>query len=150
MDDMAAMGDALPPSSAPGDTMGDGFGCPPQPTFHPTPSSQPSYPPPAAHHLPQHPGTPQSQDSNASLPTFPVPPAPGKRPDPLDVALNDAEPLPDDYEALVGAAGRYDMAVLDDAKKHARYAISALMFDDVATAIQNLEQSLKVLERYRD
>jgi vacuolar protein sorting-associated protein VTA1 len=40
-----------------------------------------------------------------------------------------------------------DPAKLADAEKHARYAISALQFEDVPTAIRELEHALAILRR---
>ena len=40
-----------------------------------------------------------------------------------------------------------DPAVLAEAEKHSRYAISALQFEDIPTAIKQLEQALAILRR---
>lgn len=40
-----------------------------------------------------------------------------------------------------------DPLVLSEAEKHSRYAISALQFEDTATAIKQLEQALAILRR---
>jgi hypothetical protein len=42
----------------------------------------------------------------------------------------------------------YDPKILADCEKHARHAISALNFDDVETAADNLRAALKVLQPY--
>jgi len=44
----------------------------------------------------------------------------------------------------------YDPAVLMDAQKHSRFAISALQYDDVQTAIKNLRIALNLLEPYQN
>ena len=44
----------------------------------------------------------------------------------------------------------YDPAVLMDAQKHSRFAISALQYDDVQTAIKNLKIALSLLEPYQN
>lgn len=49
-----------------------------------------------------------------------------------------------------GSSLIYDPAVLQAAQKQARFCISALQYDDVKTAINNLEQALKLLEPYRN
>lgn len=42
----------------------------------------------------------------------------------------------------------YDPAVMSQAQKHARYVISALEYDDVKTAVDNLKKALNLLEPY--
>lgn len=42
----------------------------------------------------------------------------------------------------------YNRGLLDKAEKHSRYAISALQFDDVPTAIKNLQLALQTLAPY--
>jgi len=44
----------------------------------------------------------------------------------------------------------YDPAVLMDAQKHSRFAVSALQYDDVPTAIKELKIALKILEPYQN
>ena len=56
-------------------------------------------------------------------------------------------PFPDDYYTFIET--KVDVAATADAQKFAKYAISALMFDDIPTAISNLEAALKTLEPYR-
>jgi len=50
-------------------------------------------------------------------------------------------------------AGRYslfaDPTVITQAQKHARYVISALEYDDIETAVDNLHQALNILAPYR-
>ena len=58
------------------------------------------------------------------------------------------EPLPDDYLRFVEPVGANPQLVTA-AEKHAKFAISALLFDDIPSAIKNLEDALKVLSPYR-
>jgi len=44
----------------------------------------------------------------------------------------------------------YDPAVLMDAQKHSRFAVSALQYDDVPTALKELRIALKILEPYQN
>jgi vacuolar protein sorting-associated protein VTA1 len=47
-------------------------------------------------------------------------------------------------------SGTYlDPKVSDQVQKHCRYTISALQYDDVGTAISNLEQALAILKAIR-
>lgn len=44
----------------------------------------------------------------------------------------------------------YDPKVLSEAEKQARFAISALHFDDISTAIQNLQRAIAILQALQD
>ncbi len=58
-----------------------------------------------------------------------------------------SEPLPADYYTFVEST--VDITVTAEAQAQARYAISALIFDDIPSAIVNLEKCLKILQPYR-
>ncbi|KAI9029375.1 Vta1 like-domain-containing protein [Hyaloraphidium curvatum] len=51
-------------------------------------------------------------------------------------------------EASQGGAYAYDPKVLGNAQKHARFAISAIQYDDIETAVDNLKRALQYLEPY--
>lgn len=59
---------------------------------------------------------------------------------------------PQPYQQAVQVSSQpallYDPKVLADCEKYARHAISALNFDDVETAADNLRTALKVLQPY--
>ena len=67
------------------------------------------------------------------------------------IPLSDAdfeEPLPQDYLNYVEPVGANPQDVAD-AQKHAKFAISSLLFDDIPSAIKNLEDALKILKPYK-
>ncbi|RKP17139.1 DUF605-domain-containing protein [Rozella allomycis CSF55] len=56
------------------------------------------------------------------------------------------EPLPEDYYTFIET--KIDDRITNEAQKLAKYAVSALMFDDIPTAIKNLEDAIKILKPY--
>ncbi len=96
------------------------------------------------------------------FPSFPDPPT--RRPDsaagrmppvqPAAPSDNRANAVVTDYSGprSSGASGgtyTYDPKVLTNAQKHARFAISAIQYDDIETAVDNLKKALKYLEPYQ-
>ncbi|KNE67426.1 hypothetical protein AMAG_11887 [Allomyces macrogynus ATCC 38327] len=99
-------------------------------------SGYPSYaqqPPPASPY--QH-----AAPSSSAWPSAPPAPAPAPAPVPAQTTGGSA---PSGTYALA-----YDPAILSRAQKHARYVISALEYDDVATAVDHLRQALAALAPY--
>lgn len=102
-----------------------------------------------------------------SLPDFPsFPDPPVSRPDsaagraaavPAPAAPRAAAPAPSAFDysaqkmagASQGGAYAYDPKVLSNAQKHARFAISAIQYDDIEAAVDNLKRALKYLEPYQ-
>ncbi|TPX62867.1 hypothetical protein PhCBS80983_g00129 [Powellomyces hirtus] len=120
------------------------FGSPYDPSFDPaaipprTPTNfEPnSYPPPG--------GTPYSAPppSTHSYPTSaPKPVAASSRTSAPDAA----PPISPTAANKFGAAYDSSFKAIQAAQKHSRFAISALQYDDVKTAIENLEQALAIL-----
>ncbi|KAI8917081.1 Vta1 like-domain-containing protein [Powellomyces hirtus] len=120
------------------------FGSPYDPSFDPaaipprTPTNfEPnSYPPPG--------GTPYSATppSTHSYPTSaPKPVAASSRTSAPDAA----PPISPTAANKFGAAYDSSFKAIQAAQKHSRFAISALQYDDVKTAIENLEQALAIL-----
>ncbi|KAJ3374914.1 hypothetical protein GGF31_005636 [Allomyces arbusculus] len=124
-----------------------GYQQPPPPPAPHAVSGYPSYaqqqqPPPAApfQHAPP-PASPYNQHAAPSSSAWPsAPPAPAPAPVPAQTTGGSA---PSGTYALA-----YDPAILSRAQKHARYVISALEYNDVATAVDHLRQALAALAPY--
>ncbi|KAJ1984955.1 hypothetical protein H4R34_000298 [Dimargaris verticillata] len=101
------------------------------------PSLDTSSPPPAAHPTP---------------PVLPTPPPPSaalaraNRAAPLQWTESDDALSELDYSE--GELGMVDPDVAAKAEKHTRFALSAMQFDDVKAAIDNLHQALALLQPY--
>ncbi|KAG9243303.1 Vta1 like-domain-containing protein [Calycina marina] len=104
------------------------FGPPPQAPYHPPPPQQQTY---------QHPQTPH-QPSPSSQPTYQQPPPQRAVPPPAAVP-------PGVQPALDNSQLNTDDAAIAKAQKHARFAISALNFEDAETAVRELRDALKTL-----
>ncbi|KAF2435740.1 DUF605-domain-containing protein [Tothia fuscella] len=109
----------------------------PQDFYNTQPTAPQAHPPPRA---PSHPHMPNIQP--APSPQFPAPVLPTAQPflqsrQPQPVAQPEPERLPGNYL-------RDDEAVLS-AQKHAKWAISALNFEDVDTAVSELRIALRAL-----
>lgn len=115
--DMQAPGETYAPSPM---TMSP---VPPQPP-HPVPPTQPVDLPPTA-------------PSESGIPTWSPPPAAAPAPVPVPVSYP-----PPSAPAPVSTTNHRD---LNQAQKHAKWAISALNFDDVPTAVQELRNALAML-----
>jgi vacuolar protein sorting-associated protein VTA1 len=96
------------------------------------------------------------------FPSFPDPPsrrpdsAAGRMPPTQPEAPSESRPsaaASTDYSAprssASGGTYTYDPKVLTNAQKHARFAISAIQYDDIETAVDNLKKALKYLEPYQ-
>ncbi|KAJ3023604.1 hypothetical protein HKX48_002152 [Thoreauomyces humboldtii] len=122
-----------PPEGPPAEPQHPDFGSPYDPTFNPN-------------HLPPQPPTPFEPNSypppGQSQPPPPVqapaPRAPAPSVPPVDV------PSSDELNKA-GAAYEMNFKSIQAAQKAARFAISALQYDDVSNAIENLEQALAIL-----
>lgn len=112
---------------------------PPRPShpegFHsfPPPSTNPPSSPPAASHDPT---------SFYNRPTAPPGPTPVVKPAPAPAIPAVPAPAPVPGQATSQAV---DDQAIASAQKHARWAVSALTFDDVNTAINELRNSLRCL-----
>ncbi|TGJ82058.1 hypothetical protein E0Z10_g6702 [Xylaria hypoxylon] len=129
-----------PPKPPPVSYAPPGIPSSPQDFYHPPPQHQtaptPPFIPPQQHYTPsQAPSAPHNYHTPYSQPVVPkVAPAP---------------PLPpaQQYGGNSGPTGPYnydDMAVTQ-AQKHAKWAISALNFEDVPTAVRELQAALATL-----
>ncbi|KAJ5758248.1 uncharacterized protein N7511_006942 [Penicillium nucicola] len=110
----------------------------PGPTLPDTPTSFQSFPPPS-NHPSVDPASFYDSATNASA-NLPPPAAPPAAPAPA--AYIPSAPAP--YVPPQPSHG-IDDASVQMAQKHARWAVSALTFDDVDTAIKELQNSLKLL-----
>ncbi|KAJ3361141.1 hypothetical protein GGF32_007696 [Allomyces javanicus] len=141
----AAQSQPHPPSAFHQQSSSSGFQQPPAAPH--AASGYPSYaqqPPPGSpyqQHAPPAAPSPYNQHapSSSAWPSAPPAPAPAPAPVPAQITGGSA---PGTY------ALAYDPAVLSRAQKHARYVISALEYDDVATAVDHLRQALAALAPY--
>ncbi|KAJ5054896.1 uncharacterized protein L3040_001158 [Drepanopeziza brunnea f. sp. 'multigermtubi'] len=141
------------PSAPPG----SGLGLPDHPTGFPGVQRSPdfeSFPPPS---IPDKSAPPpqdfyrQAPPSHAT-PQFPPPPhqphfahpAAGQQPTNLPHPQKDNPPPLSDLPATKGQLTTDDMSIAK-AQKHCRWAISALNFEDAATAVKELREALKTL-----
>ncbi|KNE58200.1 hypothetical protein AMAG_05012 [Allomyces macrogynus ATCC 38327] len=108
-----------------------------QPPGSPYQHAPPAAPSPYQHAPPAAPSPYQAAPSSSAWPS--APPAPAPAPVPAQTTGGSAPG---------GYALAYDPAVLSRAQKHARYVISALEYDDVATAVDHLRQALAALAPY--
>lgn len=115
---------------------------PPQP---PAPPSQPVQSPPPSTYYHQQPSAPQPPPQHRpSVPTFTAPTSHTLP------AAQTPQPLPPPATAYGGgpptnAIYNADDAAIAQAQKHAKWAISALNFEDVPTAVRELKAALAVL-----
>ena len=117
----------LPPPSVPPPLLQQGH---PLPHTQPPPSQPP--PPRASNYGPPSRGPPPAQ--------FPISSPANAYPPPQ------AHPMPSQHTSQVHApAIEPDEEAVTAAQKHARWAISALNFEDIPTAIRELREALKVL-----
>lgn len=111
----------------------DGFqSFPPPSTIPSTPPTAPSYDPSSFYHPPV---APTAAPTESSGPPFvvPNPYQPAQAPVPSAPTPGQANPPTADDQAIA------------QAQKHARWAVSALTFDDVNTAVKELKNSLRYL-----
>jgi vacuolar protein sorting-associated protein VTA1 len=125
--------------------------------FNVHPTSQPPQPQPQNHHQNSFPSPPTSNSFN-SAPT-PTPkatnPAPTNySPPPQQVQPSYSYPVPPtvtSHPPSNSVPVQPGMQVTEDdiitAQKYARFAVSALNFDDVPSAIQNLQTALRILTK---
>lgn len=150
------------PTAPPGDVLD--LGLPEQPTFNPTkgPEDFESFPPPALDEPPT--ASPQefynskgsewiAPPSNASQPHVhyapliqpgriqPPPPSPQYKPNPPPAPISQ----PASYTQTRKEQLNTDDIAIAKAQKHARWAISALNFEDAETAVKELRDALKTL-----
>ncbi|KAI9355957.1 Vta1 like-domain-containing protein [Zopfochytrium polystomum] len=143
----------------------------PNPLVHP-PQHQPPQPPlqssspPASFYAPQQPQPPHPYAP--SQPFYQPPSAPQPPVSPsvsaAELALRSAKPAPSPYAAApagrtaqanalaalhLGGANEPDPQVIAQATKFSKFAISALQYDDINTAIDNLEKAAALLRPYR-
>lgn len=103
---------------------------PPPVTFSPPPPAAPPQEPPPAPYSPPFPAAAYKPASSPAPPQQPYA-APPQQP---------YTPPQQQYTPPVSAAASYDQA-----EKHCRYATSAIQFEDVPTAIKELEAAIAVL-----
>ncbi|KAJ3279342.1 hypothetical protein HK104_001544 [Borealophlyctis nickersoniae] len=129
---------------------------PPQTSSLSSPSNQ-SFPqiPHASAHQPTSPTAPPagrfSYTSGSAPPNYPSGSTPSSPPSKSVTGLAKADQTPygdagDPYQE----AFQIDHKAVQAAQKHSRFAISALQYDDVKTAIQNLEQALELLRPWEN
>lgn len=131
----AAGGEAPPPQ--PPSAGGSGGAFAPTPPAVPPQQPPPPAAPPAYHHPP--PAMPPPPPAAYVPPTVPhhaQPPAPQSAPPPQPLSA----PVPPPTPAAVPHADS-----LFAAQRHAKFAVSALQFSDVPTAVQNLQAALALL-----
>ncbi|KAL2007909.1 hypothetical protein VTN00DRAFT_7891 [Thermoascus crustaceus] len=115
------------------------------------PSSFQSFPPPVPNQAPSVPDLPRSPSTFYGAPTPGAQPsAPAASPPWNAPGPSSATPRPARVPAASTTSGASSAQVVDDqsialAQKHARWAVSALSFDDVNTAIKELRNSLRYL-----
>ncbi|KAL2002615.1 hypothetical protein VTN02DRAFT_6377 [Thermoascus thermophilus] len=115
------------------------------------PSSFQSFPPPVPSRAPSVPDLPQSPSTFYGAPTPRAQPsAPAAAPLSNAPGPSSATPRPAPVAAASTTSGASPAQVVDDqsialAQKHARWAVSALSFDDVNTAIKELRNALRYL-----
>jgi vacuolar protein sorting-associated protein VTA1 len=90
-------------------------------------------------------GSTYNKNNNNTIPNLPTVPKNNFKEDPFATSSVDEDSYSDDEVDYP-----YDPAVLMDAQKHSRFAISALQYDDVQTAIKNLRIALNLLEPYQN
>ncbi|KAL8839180.1 MAG: hypothetical protein Q9176_004683 [Flavoplaca citrina] len=127
----------------------------PGPPISPSEESAPSLPPPSFnYHQPSPPSAPavpySSQLSGVTpfhAPGYPQPPAPSIQPQPTPAPLRQtAAPPPPPHisqQPINAPSVAVDEEAILKAQKHARWAISALNFEDVNTAVKELRGALK-------
>ncbi|XP_015600415.1 vacuolar protein sorting-associated protein VTA1 homolog isoform X2 [Cephus cinctus] len=128
----------------------------------PAPRSQPAEPPPSdAYGFPSVPGSsnstsPQPSQGNLSYPTLPTPVNPAaNNPTPVSTKQGSRQSLqfdPEDYGGTPKTEGgvTLDMEELGKAQKYIKWAGSALNYDDVPTAVLNLQKALHLLTTGQD
>lgn len=110
------------------------------------PSTSSAPPPPD---FPSFPDPPSLRpDSAAGRPSQPSAPAASLPIAPATTAATGVDYSAQKMQASGGGAYTYDPKVLTNAQKHARFAISAIQYDDIETAVDNLQKALKYLEPY--
>ncbi|KAJ3165226.1 hypothetical protein HDU88_004309 [Geranomyces variabilis] len=146
-------------SSAPAETHPD-FGSPYDPSFDPAAIPPPdhtqhpngfepnSYPPPGGAPYPTSTTAPSfpgsaSSPSSTSAP-IPTPKTPSHQQPPQQQAAMSPTTM-----NAVSAAYDVSYKAVQAAQKHARFAISALQYDDVNNAVENLEKALALLKPFK-
>ncbi|ORX58296.1 DUF605-domain-containing protein [Hesseltinella vesiculosa] len=123
----------------------------PQPDAQAPPKDQPFQPPPAQNFsAPSHPSPTQSPQQpppispsiSVNMPTTPMQPSQPVQPHPQQLPVYVAPPPP-----VVSSVGATEIAT---AQKNAKWAISALNYDDIATARKELLNALNQLGFHRD
>ncbi|KAL8909812.1 MAG: hypothetical protein Q9171_004869 [Xanthocarpia ochracea] len=123
------------------------------PPISPTEESSPSFPPPFNYNQtppPSAPAVPSNQHAAEvtpfQAPGHPRPSAPSIQPQSTPAALRQTVPPPSPpslpQQPLHGAPAIVDEEAILRAQKHARWAISALNFEDVNTAVKELRGAL--------
>lgn len=111
------------------------------PSFPDPPAMRPSPPPPTISPAP------------SAFRLTPQPPITGQQqqqqPQPSSVSATTDYSAQKAAEAIRGGVYAYDPKVLSNAQKHARFAISAIQYDDIENAVENLKTALRYLEPYQ-
>jgi vacuolar protein sorting-associated protein VTA1 len=144
-DDVLDLGLPDQPSNAPGTSASADFESFPPPTLSgqpPAPSPQDYYrqgpPPPQAH---SHPPPPQQHYPPPPVPSYHQAPPPQQfNPVPSPIPA----PVPAPVQPRTGKLNTDDVSVAK-AQKHAKWAISALNFEDADTAVKELKAALQTL-----
>ncbi|KAI8826932.1 Vta1 like-domain-containing protein [Fimicolochytrium jonesii] len=132
------------------------FGSPYDPSYDPNTIPRDNFAPPSApssHFEPNSYPPPQSQ-SGPSYPQYPDAPPPSQQPynpPPSSPKKTAQTSIPPSSTSAKTAQQAYEInyKAVQSAQKHSKFAISALQYDDVASAIENLEKALAILRPLR-
>lgn len=124
---------------------------PPPPPFAPPPAA-PSYPShPTQPSAPPPPPPPSSSAHDTARPAYQAPPPPTPSAPAAVPYHQPPQPAAQPAASYMVAAPltKPPLQAIQEAQKKARYAVSALSFEDVATAVDNLQQALRLLTQQR-
>ena len=127
----------------------------------PPPGYEQPFSPPSVEHLSLHPSSISPhipQPKGGASPSAPSPsshPSTAKTaaPSPVVVQQQKQSGITGAYSGTsspseVVGESRYDYKILSQAQRHAKFAISSLQYDDINTALENLQKAMDLLKPY--